>query len=158
MPVVQVQEAFEAGPLIPKGEHILTLLPVEQRRVKSQFSQEADGKVDKFIFTFRSNQKSEDGDAYKYTVFTGTKYGNEKAALTDLLNQLDPEMDQEKAKGLDLSDYEGTKYETLIRHTKGDDGRVFAKHSYIKPYSARAKAKAKPAVEEDDEADPFGDE
>ncbi len=155
MPMIELEKKFERGPLIPKGEHVLKLVSVEKRRITSTFSKEEDGKADKFIWEFHAAQKDDNGKPFTYTVFTGVRYGNNKAGLTDLLNQMIPDITEETAAELDTEDLVGTKYNTQIRHNKSDKGELFPAHIYLTPFKAGAKAKPKPVVEDEDEVDLF---
>lgn len=148
MAKIEVQAPFEKGAIIPKGEHVLKLTEVKQVRINSQFSKEEDGKVDKYIWIFLSTDKDpENGKPYEYPIFTNTKYGNDKASLTQLLNQLVPEMDEEMAADFDTDDIVGSRFEAMIRHEKAPTGEMFAKHTYIMPF----RSKKKKAVVEDED-------
>ncbi len=144
--------------LIPAGEHTLTLREITPKTVQSRFAKSPDGTKEKLLFRFESSQSDEDGEPFEYAVWTGLAYGNEKAALTGLLDQLVPDMNKEKAKTLDLDGLLHKKYRTVIKHRKDDAaGKTYAYHTLLEPVNKPAPATVQTAPATDVH-DPFADD
>jgi hypothetical protein len=122
--------------LIPTGTHIIRLQSCEIKRVNSQYApaSSTDGKVDKLLWRFTTETPAPDGQVYEYVHFTGTAYGNDRAALTLLLDQLAPGMNRAIAAKLDINTLVGKRYRTRIVHkTIAATGKVAAQHVFIEP-------------------------
>ena len=150
---------------IPAGDHILTLVAVEEKDFPSYNDPKT--MTPRWIWQFKSQEKDpETGNRFEYNIFTGPNYGGKRAALTALLDMMLPDWSTEDKETLDTDDILNTKYEASIYHEKGDDGNPRPKHYYIKP--ARKKAgqvatkeaakKADAFADEDDEVDPYADD
>ena len=155
-----VQKDF---PLIPKGEHILKLSSIEIVQFEDKYGKGKDGKVDRVKWRFVSNEEDEDGTPYDFVVYTGDQYGNEKAAMTRLIDNLVPGMTEAKFPDYETDDLIGKKFKATIKHVKKDDGKPKADYVYMAPIGKAGAAAPKAAVttvaDDDDEfKDPFGDD
>jgi hypothetical protein len=131
---------------IPKGKYRFTLGEVKSVRVKSTFSKEEDGKVDKWLFPFAADKiDPETNEPYEYAVFTSRYYGTKNSSLTALLDQLVPDITPEEAAKFDTATIEGNEFDGQIAHKKEGD-RTFANHLYLTPVEDAPAASAKPAV------------
>lgn len=150
-------ETQKDRPLIEAGEHVLKLSAVDTLEMDDLYGKSKDGKVTKVIWRFVSLSEDENGNPFEYAVFTGQAYGNEKAAMTALVDMLVPGMTPDKFADFDSDDLIGKKFRAQIKHVKKENGSgMKAVHVYITPIAAKP---AKPAVvQEDDElSDPFAD-
>lgn len=145
MPVVTTMDR----PLIPEGEHVFTLAGVDEVLVESQFSK-AGEKVTKWVWSFESEDKDDDGLPYIHKEWTRTTYGHPKANLTILLNQLLPGLTTEDANHLNTDNLVGKKFVGVIRHAPDEKGVMRADLAYIKPkdYDPKAPKKARKDSEE----------
>lgn len=136
MPLVSTQDR----PLIPAGEHTLTLMQVSEVEVDDSFHPGT--RVTKWIWEFDSDDKDEDGVPFTHKVWTKTVYGHAKAGLTVLLSQLVPGITQESANKLDTDTLIGQRFKAMIRQAPDDSGKVRAQLAYIGPL-ASGKGKVK---------------
>lgn len=156
---------------IPEGEHLLCLMSVEEVTQPS-FN---DPKIDavRWIWQFKAKATDpETGERYEFRQYTGPNYGNPKAGLTVLLDQMLPTWTEEQKGVIDTDKVLQTYYKARIRHEKADKLGDPPKPRllFIEPYKAKpatsatpaAAAPAAPPVERDDfadgEKDPFEDE
>lgn len=137
MPVVTTQNR----PLIPAGEHVLTLMQVTEVEVDNSYK--PGEKVTKWVWEFDSDEKDEDDIPYTHKEWTKTTYGHPKANLTKLLDQLVPGMDQDRAKNLNTDSLVGRKFKGMIRHEKDDKGKDRAALAYIAPLPEGKQSKVK---------------
>ena len=137
MPTVTIQDR----PLIPSGEHVLTLMKVDEVEVDNTFK--PGERVTKWVWEFDSDQADEDGVPYTYKYWTKTTYGHPKANLTILLDQMVPDMTQERAKGLNTDSLTGRKFKAMIRHEKDDKNQLRAALAYLAPLSEEKQTKVK---------------
>jgi len=144
--------------LIPAGEHLLFLQSATLKTMQNKFKgsgADAD-EVERLIWQFISKTKDPDtGEGYEFAVFTGLKYGNTKAAMTKLLDNISPGITVETADTLDTDDLCGKWYRARIKHSKDQSGNPKAEYTMLEPYSAKPATKA-PAPP-DDPKDPFPD-
>jgi hypothetical protein len=138
-------------PLCPEGEFIFKLVEVAEKDVKSQFAKTPGGTIPKWIWRFEAvDEVDENDDPFEVTIFTGTSFGDKRAALTVLLRSIfGKEYTEEDALKLDTDDLIGKRFRCTILHKENDDGRVFANVAKI----SMIQRKAKPKVDDDD----FGD-
>lgn len=143
MPQLQKQEDFTP---CPPGEHLFTLLDVEQRKFQSDYAKSADGMVDKLMWKFVSDTiDPASGKGWMYTHFTGLAYGNHKAALTILLNQIieglakmPKDAAQDFAASLNTDSLLGSRYKAFIRHDLTEKGDVRPVLAFIAPLKVGA--------------------
>ena len=109
----------EAPVLIPAGKHILTLRSVEE--IESD-NYNGDGKTLQWLWKFISSQVDDDGTNYELRWYTGPTYGNPKAKLTDLLNMLMPDADEDERATVDTDTLCKKKYSAQILHAKKEKG------------------------------------
>jgi hypothetical protein len=127
--------------MIPAGEHIVTLKEVVLHRVTNNYSQDPDGKINKLMFGFLADSTQPGGNPYEYAAWTGTTYGDHRAALTQLLDMMIPGL----AKGakVALNSLVGNRYRALIQHrTNPNTGKQHAAHVYILPIDAASASTA----------------
>lgn len=152
--------------LIPAGLQKLKLVTIIEKEFPDKFNTNGGNPVNRLIWTFMSKQTDEDGVPYEYAVFTGETYGNDKAALTLLVDMVIPNTTPDswgaliQEDGLNsLRDAVCDKwYEAQIKHVKGKDGgKARADHVYIKPIAPKSNTTAPAAepVEAADGDDPF---
>lgn len=154
-------ETEKPRPLISAGEHVLKFLGVESKQLDDKFgrSNDGSGKITRNIWQFVSQETDDEGNPFEYGVFTGSAYGNEKAAMTALVDMLVPGMTMEKFSDFDSDDLVGKKFRAQIKHVKKDDGNgVRAVHVYVTPVASKSARPVAKTKEEDDERDPFEDE
>lgn len=138
-------------PLCPPGLHRLRLAEVIEKDVPAF---DGEGSVRKWIWRFLSNKKTPEGTLYEVAKFTGTVYGNSKAALTWLLDMMIPGITQTQADNLDTDVLIGTEYEASIKHvpSQKDPSKKYAEIQFLKPLQDP------PTTLPLEVADPFADE
>lgn len=145
---------------IPAGDHILTLVSVEEKQMPSYNNPEET--TPRWVWQFKSQTKNPDtGERYEYREYTGPSYGDSRARLTFLLDQMFPDLDEEDKTTIDTDDYIGTHYSAIIASMKNTKGEMRPKITSIRPYKKPAKVKAPPPPDDDDlgdVVDPFKDE
>lgn len=140
-----------------EGRHILKLVKVEEDRVPSQYSKDADGKAAVWYWHFDSTFKGEGGipEAIRHMTNAELTPNNNQRKFW---GQLLPGVAFEELSG-DTADVEGCLFEAEIVHqTKGD--KTYANIAFIKPYKPTKKTAAPappPPPTDDEEAvdDPF---
>jgi len=175
MPVATPQAP--SRPLIPAGEHTLTLQNIEVKELEDKKYNPGTMR-DRWLWHFLSDMRDPDGAAYEFTLFTGTSYGPPQAALTGLYDSLMPGISVEQATTKFNSDYLcGERFKCAIKHETNEKGEARAKlvriewllpagqdwKSHLKTLVKRgiAQPAAKPAPAAppvDDDNDPFSDE
>ncbi len=133
---------------ITQGDHLLCLISVEEK-MQPSFN---DPKVDtpRWIWQFKAKATDpETGDRYEFRVYTGVTYGDSRATLTILLDQMVPDWTDDQKANVNTDELLQTYYKAKIRHEKpekiGDPPKP--KLAFIEPYKptkATAPA-AKPA-------------
>lgn len=158
-------------PLIPAGEHILTLRAVKEVEFDDTYGKGENGKVKRLHWRFTSNEEDDEGCPYELNLYTNMAYGNSKASLTRLLDNMIPGV---KLVGMTVCDKNGDEVETeeligkkfksQIKHHVNEAGKKRGDYVFITPIKAKPKAaetvaetKAAPAAEESEE-DPFAEE
>lgn len=137
----------KALPLIPAGEHVLTLREVGTKEFPS--FNNPNEQVERTMWRFTSNEEDEDGAPYEFRQYTGMVYGNNKAALTKLIDMLVPGMTEDDFEEFDSDDLIGKKFKAQIKHAKNDKGDVKPELVFITPLK-KPEAKKKAAEEEED--------
>jgi hypothetical protein len=151
---------------IPAGDHLLCLVSVEEKYMPS-FN---DPKQETLRWVWQFKAKATDpetGDRYEYRVYTGPTYGDSRATLTILLDQICPDWTDEQKQNVNTDELLNTYYKAKIRHDKpdklGDPPKP--KFAFIEPYkkpaaTAKSKTAPQPETTDDDEFldDPFADQ
>ena len=125
-------------PLIPAGAYTLTLRAIKEVDVEDRWHPEEDGTlptVKKLVWEFEADKTDNDtGKPYEHSVWTGLYYGNEKANLTTLLDQIAPDIDPTiKKQGIDVEQFIGRTFRARIQRTKNDAGKEYAKLTMLDP-------------------------
>lgn len=153
--------AGEGGKIPPVGRYFGTLTKVEIKPQPSFDNPEI--MVNRACFTLTTTTKDPETDTpYVYYEWTGVKYGNSKARLTELLDQMFPAMTTTQRSCLMPEHMIGKKFEFyLVKYTK-QNNKEGVKMALIAPYGPKATASAPappPPTDEEFEADdPFADE
>ena len=117
-------------PLIPAGDHSLTLRNILLKHVNDKYN---NGKTEMYLWQLASDQLDQYGKPYMFELWTGMVYGNEKAKLTILLDQLVPGVTSEDVKQMDPMSLIGKRFKAKVRHTKTNEGKVYPDLIYIEP-------------------------
>lgn len=148
---------------IPAGEQILYLVSVES--VMQPSFNDPNVQVPRWVWQFKAKAKDpETGENYEFRQYTGEVYGNKKAGLTLLLDQMLPTWTDEQKETIDTDKIIGTFYTAHIRHEKADKAGDPPKPRLlmIQPAKKGAAPAAKPAEDvdtfADGEKDPFDEE
>ena len=120
---------------MPEGEHVLELKKVNITEQPS--FEDPQTMVNRLIWEFFND------DGYRHSQWTGTKYGNEKAGLTILLNRLVPGMNDELFDAFDTDDLIGKKFNGIIEHRVSTKGVPFSFLAFIRPLPAGSGPAAK---------------
>jgi len=116
------------SPLIPAGEHYLTLVAVEVKEVDNlkflKGDHTAKPKVDKWLWRFVSDDVDpEQPDVhYEMPVWTFANYGHAKANLTKLLDQIVPKATPEQKANLNTDAILGRRFKAMVVHKQNDKG------------------------------------
>jgi len=122
---------------------------------------------DKFKFVFEALESVDSkGNPFRFVKFTKTGYGNEKAALTLLLDSmLGKHLTNQEFASLDLEDIKARKFRVNVELTTNTKGNEINKILSVKPNKAgggiggNASASNKPKPKDDDaDDDKFGDD
>lgn len=107
--------------------------PIMQPSFDDPLVQEA-----KFKWVFETADDVDDaGKPYRFVKFTSRKYGNDKAAITLLLDgMLSKRLTAEEFAGLDLDDLMARKWKVLVELTVNSKGNQINKISSVKPEKA----------------------
>ena len=137
--------------LIPEGEHLLTLVSVDQKDFPS-FNDPSIMEPN-WVWQFKSHiTDKETGEKHELRQYTKPYYGNPKAGLTILLDQMFPVMSDEEKGNIDTDEHLGKTYRANILHQKtgktGTDGKpeTKAKLAVIAPYVKKAKEADSPPL------------
>lgn len=108
-------------PLIPAGEHFLTLVAVEEKEVdnlRAAKDPTAPKRVMKWLWRFISDDVDpENPDVhYEYAAWTFANYGHSKANLTKLLDMIVPKATAEQKASLNTDQILGRRYKAMIVH------------------------------------------
>lgn len=109
-----------AGAILPQGEHACSLTSVVLGKGKD-FNTQVE--IDQWEFTFESmTRKDMDGKPEVITLWCGVNYGNDKAKLTKLLDQVfGRSLTREEYRVLDFAKMVGMKgWVMVLPHTKQD--------------------------------------
>jgi len=151
MPVTEVNEYR----LTPAGPHKLTLTAVEETKAPglAEFNQDTNQEYTRWKWVFASDRfyplSDEDNGTPKpvtHIEFTGNKYGNEKAKLTILLDQMVPGITKEQGKKFNTDVLIGQVFDAGIRHMKKKNGDPKAEIGYITPDSGEAAGETAPVT------------
>lgn len=108
-------------------------------------------------WTYQMTAKNpETGEPYKYTDWTGLKYGNPKATLTGRLDQMFPKLKPDQKAELSPEEIIGKKFQIEIVHGPNEKGEIRDKIAFLKPYVKAGEPEPTPA--EVIATDPFADE
>ena len=130
-------EVEKPRPLIPSGEHVLALREIVRKSVTSKFARTEDGRTEKLMWRFEAAQLDPDGEPFEFVTFTGSKYGNERAALTELLDLIVPGMNIEIAKSLDPNSLLHRRFRAIIRHRRDEQAnKVYAHLHFAEPLTS----------------------
>lgn len=150
---------------IPEGDHILILVSVEEK-MQPSFNDPKEETL-RWIWQFKAKAVDpETGDRYEFRQYTGPRYGNKKAGLTLLLNQMLPTWTAEQKETINTDKVLQTYYKARIRHEEPDNPKdpPVPRLVFIEPLKVKKTAEAAPVapapepVEEDgEEFDPFAD-
>ena len=148
---------FGERALIAEGTQTLVFKGCESKMVADNFSATEGAKVEKYLWQF-ANAQSE-----QYSVWTNTRYGSDRAGLTQLLDLMLPGITKEDVAKLDTDDLVGRKYRARIVHRKNaNTGKVYAQHTILEPIeedgAGRQVASASTVVPVAALPDPFADE
>jgi hypothetical protein len=146
--------------MIPAGEHILTLLAVDE--VESNVYGSDDELQLQWLWKFQSDQKDDTGQAFRYHAYTKFSYGNAKANLTKLLDLLIPGMNKGMLASVgDPSKLIGRSWTCHIKHVKNEKGDPKPEIALATPIKGK-KGVAQTVAEAENltptAPDPFGDE
>lgn len=135
-------------PLIPAGEQLLKLVSTDPITFPDRAPGAQPGAmVSKWIWRFISNYKDPDGAPYELDIFTFKKYGGSKAALTRLLDNIEPGMNDLKFIDYDTEHSAGKVFEANIKHeTSPKTGKVYADYVWMRPHRNVARLAVAPVV------------
>lgn len=161
------EQGGEGGKIPPIGRYFGTLSKVEITPQPSFDNPEV--MVNRACFSFTTASKDPETDQpYTYYEWTGVKYGNSKARLTELLDQMFPDISEAQRSCLMPEQMIGKKFEFHLISKKKQNGSDGIKMALILPFKSKqpeakpAPTKAAPPPEPSDEefegADPFADE
>jgi len=136
---------------------MLCLISVEEKDMPSY--NDASVTTPRWIWQFKAKTTDpETGERYEYRIYTGPTYGDSRATLTILLDQMCPDWTEEQKANVDTDELLQKYFKAKIRHEKpdkvGDPPKP--KFVFIEPHNPKpAAAKGKPAPEPEPEADDF---
>lgn len=148
---------------IPSGDHLFCLISVEE--VQQPDFNDATKEVTRWIWQFKSKQRDpETGELFEFRQYTGPKYGNPRAGLTILLDQMLPDWSDAQKGNIDTDKIINSFYKARIRHEKAEkpDDPPKPRLVMIEPFKpkttgATAAPTHAPGMNELGEVDEFAD-
>ena len=150
---------------IPAGDHVLTLVSVEEKE-QPAFSN-PNVMERRWTWQFKAQGKDpETGEPYEFRAYTGRFYGHPKAGLTLLLDMMLPDWTVEQKSHIDTDTILSRAFRAKIRHERPDkpEDPPRPRLIFIEPFRKRVAGKSEPApapeeeVEDLDVPDPFADQ
>ena len=144
MPKIQPAEQRARHP-IPPGDYTLMLDEVKLIEQPNRFAEKDDKGIYKatgtteppirpqLVWQFIADKNDPEGDPLEYSMWTGVSYGNERAKLTDLLDQLLPEADEEMKSNLETDTLVGRRFKTKIMLVKNASGEPRPRAMFFEP-------------------------
>ena len=136
----QIQSSKRERTSIPAGDHILTLVEVKQHDGENAFfdkTKEVGGanqpRRTRLIWQFTSEATDNEGVHFEHAIWTGEFYGNPRAGLTALLDQMLPEADENVRENVNTDTLIGTRYQAKIRLVRNQKGDVVPKAVDLEP-------------------------
>ena len=125
---------------ISVGPHVLTLAEVVEHVADNPYfdMNKPEGGLNtkqrtRLIWRFRSDAGDGEGNPYEYSHWTGTTYGDSRANLTWLLDQLLPDSDEEMRANINTDVLIGRKFRTKIQNRKNQKGEMVPGALFFEP-------------------------
>lgn len=151
---------------IPAGDHVLTLISVEEQMRPTYNNPSVD--EPRWTWQFKAVEKNpETGESYEFRIYSGRYYGNPKATLTLLLDMMLPNWTTAQKERINTDTILSSVYRARIRHEAAEKAGDPPKPRlvYIEPFKkgvAGKKEVAAPPAGDDvpdlDASDPFADQ
>jgi len=123
------------------GIYVCRLKEIEQKQQPS--FDDPNVMEDKFVFVFEgANDEAtdEDGKPFRFVKYTKTGYGNDKAALTQLLDgMLGKRLTKEEFSELDIDDLTSRKWRVNVQLNSNTQGKQINKILWVKPEKSGKK-------------------
>ncbi len=138
MPVIQSSKRERST--IPPGDHILTLTEGRQHDGENPFfdkTKEVGGanqpRKTRLIWQFTSEATDNEGVHYEHAIWTGEFYGDPRAGLTALLDQMMPDADDTTKSNINTDFLVGTRYKAKLRMVRNQKGDLVPKAVDLEP-------------------------
>lgn len=146
-----MQAAISESRLPDEGEQLYQLISIKEVQPTAEQIAKFGKDEPRWEWHFRGRHTWDDGTPQEVKFWTNTKYGNEKAGLTRLYNNIIPKCDIDKARAADTDSFIGRWWKINVKHVAKQDGMgKKADYLYIQPYVKNGAA-SKPAPEPEPE-------
>jgi len=138
--MAQIQSSKRERASIPPGDHILTLTEVKPYESDNPFFKKDEAvsnanqpRKTRLIWQFTSDADDGEGNPFEHAIWTGEFYGDPRAGLTALLDQMMPEADEQVKSNINTDMLLGTRYKAKLRMVKNQKGDLVPKAVDLEP-------------------------
>ena len=154
MPQIQSSSASDR-PAIPVGDHVLVLVEVKPYESDNIYFKDDEPesaanprRKSQLIWQFVTGVTDGDGTQYEHAIWTGKFYGDPRANLTKLLDQILPGQSEETKAALNTDILLGSSYKAMVRTVKNKKGDLVPKVVVIEPAKATQTDAPRPTDDE----------